>query len=175
VDNEPLVRNWQAAIVGDCKRILGRRLTDDETAFITSREAFVALEAIRDHVQSLVDRPEELERYLRSEVPAAVEIEHAYTRYRPSWIAIFRQKSIATAFRYAVFAAIALSLLGVVPRPPTQFLALALALISLAAHIVIRCPRCRAWWPLGSEDDGQRKPCAQCGLRWGQEDESPEG
>jgi hypothetical protein len=103
-----------------------------------------------------------------------VELEDAYSRYRPAWIAVFRQQAIAKALRYAVLAAVLFSLLGLVPRPPMQFLALTLALVSLAAHVVIRCPRCRAWWPLGSDDDGQRKPCARCGLRWGQEDELPE-
>ena len=102
-----------------------------------------------------------------------MEIEDPYTRYRAAWIAVFRQQAIAKALRYAVLAAVLLSLVGLVPRPPAQFLALGLALVSLAAHMVIRCPRCRAWWPLGSDDDGQRKPCAQCGLRWGQEDELP--
>jgi len=103
-----------------------------------------------------------------------VEIEDAYTRYRAAWIAVFRQQAIAKALRYAVLAAVLSSLLGLVPRLPTQFLALTLALVSLAAQLMIRCPRCRAWWPLGSDDAGQRKPCAQCGLRWGQEDELPE-
>lgn len=100
-----------------------------------------------------------------------MDIEESYTRYRPAWIAIFRRQSVAKALRYAVLAALLLSLLGLAPRPPMQLLALGLALISLATHLAIRCPRCRAWWPLGSDDDGQRKPCSKCGLRWGQEDE----
>lgn len=101
-------------------------------------------------------------------------LESDYTRYRPAWVAIFRQQSIAKALHFAFFGALGLSLLGLVPRPPARGVALFLLLVSIAAHVVIRCPRCRAWWRLGTDDDGQRKPCARCGLRWGQEDETPE-
>lgn len=103
-----------------------------------------------------------------------MEIEDAYTRYRAAWVAIFRQQSIAKALRYAVLAAVLLSFLGVVPRLSMQLVAFALALVALCAQLVIRCPRCDAWWPLGSDDDGQRRPCARCGLHWGQEDELTE-
>ncbi|MES1182781.1 MAG: hypothetical protein ABUL60_03145 [Myxococcales bacterium] len=97
-----------------------------------------------------------------------------YTRYRAAWIAIFRRQAVAKALRLAVLVAVVLSLLHLVPRAALGLLALGLALISLATQLLIRCPRCRAWWPLGSDDDGQRNPCAQCGLRWGQEDELPD-
>jgi hypothetical protein len=67
MDNEKLVRTWQANIVGECRRILGRDLTAAESAFVESRTAFVALEMIEDHVRSLTGKPDELQRYLRSE------------------------------------------------------------------------------------------------------------
>ena len=67
MDNERLVRKWHATIVGECKRILGRDLTTTESAFITCRGGFVALEMIEDHVRGLEGRPDELQRYLRSE------------------------------------------------------------------------------------------------------------
>jgi len=70
VENEHPLGDWHAAVVDDYKRILGRELTDPETIFITSRGAFVALEMIDDHVRSLANRPEELQRYLRSEAAA---------------------------------------------------------------------------------------------------------
>ena len=101
-------------------------------------------------------------------------LEPDYTRYRPAWIAIYRRQSVAKALRYAALGVLVISWLGLVPKPPTRLTALVLALASLAAHIVIRCPRCGAWWRLGSDDDGQRKPCKRCGLRWGQEDEAPD-
>ena len=67
MDNEHPVRKWQAAIVRDCRRILGRELTPPEKAFITRRAGFIALEMIEDEVRSLTGRPDELQRYLRSE------------------------------------------------------------------------------------------------------------
>ena len=173
MDNEPLVRKWHAAIVDDCETILGRSLTEAEANFITSRGGFVALEIIQDEVRGLAGKPEELQQYLGSEATGAKD-EHVYTRYRVAWIAILRRQSIAKALRFAVFGALALSLLGVAPRPPMNLLVLALTLVSLATQIVILCPRCRAWWPLGTDDDGRRKPCARCRLGWGQEDELPE-
>lgn len=99
--------------------------------------------------------------------------EDVYTRYRPAWIAILRRQSFAKALRYIVVAALVLSALDLVPRPPLQLLALVLAVVSVGTQVLIRCPRCHAAWPLGSDDDGQRKPCARCGLRWGQEDDVP--
>lgn len=98
--------------------------------------------------------------------------DYDYTKYRSAWIAILRRQTLARALRYAAFAAILASLFGLGPRLSTRLLGFTCALVSLAAHIVIQCPRCRAWWPLGSDDDGQRNPCRTCGLRWGQEDES---
>jgi hypothetical protein len=68
MDNEPLVRNWQAAIIRKCHEILGRGLTSAELAFIQSRGGFLALEQIEDHVQSLRESPEELERFLHSDM-----------------------------------------------------------------------------------------------------------
>lgn len=67
MDNEDLVRTWQAAIIRDCRRILGRDLTPPESAFILRRAGFIALETIEDEVRSLAGRPDELERYLGSE------------------------------------------------------------------------------------------------------------
>jgi hypothetical protein len=67
MDNEDVVRNWQAAIMRDCKRILGRKLTPSESAFITGRGGLIALEMVEDQVRSLASKPDELERYLRSE------------------------------------------------------------------------------------------------------------
>jgi hypothetical protein len=95
------------------------------------------------------------------------------TPYRAAWVSIHRQFAIANALRYGVVVAVLASLLGLVPRAPLHFAALTIAAVSLLAQIMIRCPRCRARWPLGSDDDGQRKPCKQCGLRWGQEEEDP--
>lgn len=100
--------------------------------------------------------------------PVAVE-----APYRAAWVGIHRQFATATALRYGVVAALLASLLGVVPRAPLRFVALAIAAVSLLAQIMIRCPRCRALWPLRSDDDGRRKPCKQCRLRWGQEEEDP--
>ena len=71
MDNEPVVKNWHAAIIKDCVGILGRTLNEVESIFITSRGGFIALEMIHDHVKSLVGKPEELERYLNSEAPNA--------------------------------------------------------------------------------------------------------
>jgi hypothetical protein len=173
VDNEPLVHNWHMEIVDDCETILGRSLTEVEANFITSRCGFTALETIRDEVRSLAGKPEELQQYLRSG-RAGAEDEHVHTKYRAAWVAILRWQSIARALRYAAFGTFALSLLDLVPRPPVSFLALVLTLVSVATQIAIRCPRCRAWWPLGTDDDGRRKPCKRCQLRWGQEDELPE-
>ena len=67
MDNEDLVRNWQAAIMRDCRRILGRELTSSEAVFIACRGGFIALEMIEDQVRRLTGKPEELQRYLRSE------------------------------------------------------------------------------------------------------------
>lgn len=62
----PEVR-WQAAIIRDCERILGRKLRKSEKMFISSRAGYIALEMIHDHVKGLAEKPDELERYLDSE------------------------------------------------------------------------------------------------------------
>src|SRR5688572_381258 len=67
VDNEKVVRNWHAAIADECRRILGRELTPAESAFITCRSGFIALEMVGDHVRGLARNPDGLQRYLRSE------------------------------------------------------------------------------------------------------------
>jgi hypothetical protein len=100
--------------------------------------------------------------------PVAVE-----APYRAAWVSVFRQFAIATALRYVVVAALVASFFGFVASAPLRFAALAIATVSLLTQIMIRCPRCRARWPLASDDDGQRKPCEQCRLRWGQEEEDP--
>lgn len=58
---------WQAAIIKDCEKILGRRLRESERLFIKSRDGYIALEMIHDHVKGLVHKPDELEQYLTSE------------------------------------------------------------------------------------------------------------
>lgn len=62
----PEVR-WQAAIIKDCEKILGRKLREPEKLFISSRGGYIALEMIHDHVKGLAEKPDELERYLNSE------------------------------------------------------------------------------------------------------------
>jgi|GEM_PF-2746342 len=93
--------------------------------------------------------------------------------YRAAWVGIFRQFTIATTLRYVVAAALLASFFGFLPPAPLRFAALVTAVISLAAQALIRCPRCRAFWPLSSDDDGQRRPCKRCRLRWGQEEDDP--
>jgi hypothetical protein len=51
---------------------LGRELTLAESAFIACRSGLVALEMIEDQVRSLSGKPEDLQRYLRSEA-ASIE------------------------------------------------------------------------------------------------------
>jgi hypothetical protein len=58
---------WHAAIIRDAERGLGRRVTKEEKAFVTSRGGFVALEMIHDEVKSLKANPEALAKYLNSE------------------------------------------------------------------------------------------------------------
>lgn len=67
MNNQRLVSKWQAAIVKDCEKILGRALVPTESSFI-SRGGFLALEMIHDHVKSLAGQPAKLEEYLRSEI-----------------------------------------------------------------------------------------------------------
>jgi hypothetical protein len=63
----PEVR-WQAAIIRDCERILGRKLRKPEKLFISSRSGYIALEMIHDHITAFAEKPDELERYLNSEI-----------------------------------------------------------------------------------------------------------
>ena len=67
MDNEQLVRNWQAAIIRDSEEILGRRLDDSERQFIASRGGFLALETIHDTVKYYAGDPAKLAHYLGSE------------------------------------------------------------------------------------------------------------
>ena len=64
-DNEPLVQNWQNEILEECRRKLGRNLTDVEQTFIVSRKGLLALELIHDTVKSA--EKDRLEAYLNSE------------------------------------------------------------------------------------------------------------
>ncbi len=66
MDNEPLVKNWQKAIIDECQKRLDRDMTKDEKIFITSRSGFIALEMIEDTVKTLVGS--ELENFLTSEL-----------------------------------------------------------------------------------------------------------
>ncbi|WP_377004042.1 hypothetical protein [Coralloluteibacterium thermophilus] len=65
--SDPVARKWQRTILGKCEDALGRSLTEVEARFITSRGSYLALEAIDDHVASLVSQPEELAAFLNSE------------------------------------------------------------------------------------------------------------
>ena len=58
---------WHAAIIRDAELALGRRVTREEKAFVTSRVGFVALEMIHAEVKNLKANPEGLTRYLNSE------------------------------------------------------------------------------------------------------------
>lgn len=58
-------RRWHKAIIKDAEQKLGRPLQDHETAFVTSRGGFVALEMIHDTVKA--SSKQELEKYLASE------------------------------------------------------------------------------------------------------------
>jgi hypothetical protein len=64
---DPTVRRWHAAIIKDCEKTLGRKVTGEERRFVTSRGGFVALEMIHDEVKSLAADPVRLARYLNSE------------------------------------------------------------------------------------------------------------
>jgi hypothetical protein len=64
-DNDLLLKNWQNAILEECKSKLGRDLTEIERKFITSRAGFLALEAIHETVKS-ADKVQ-LEAFLNSE------------------------------------------------------------------------------------------------------------
>ena len=62
---DELVKNWQAAIIAECEKKLGRPLTIQERQFIVSRQGLIALEMIQDTVRSLAGA--DLENYLNSE------------------------------------------------------------------------------------------------------------
>jgi len=94
--------------------------------------------------------------------------------YRAAWVRIVRQLTIANVLQYAVVAAFLVSFAVPVIKGPLRSISIVVILVSLAARIVIRCPRCRALWPSGSDAEGQRKPCSRCALRWGQEDNLPD-
>jgi hypothetical protein len=65
MDNEKLVRSWQASIILECENRLRRKLTEIEELFITARAGFIALEIIEDTVKSIDGN--ELEEFLNSE------------------------------------------------------------------------------------------------------------
>jgi hypothetical protein len=60
-----LVYRGHREIVKDCRKRLGRALSPEEKAFITSRGGCIALEMIHDTVKSR--EGEALEKYLNSE------------------------------------------------------------------------------------------------------------
>lgn len=62
---QPMINKWQKSILKECRKRLGRDLTNAETQFVTSRGGFVALEMIDDTVKSLEGK--ELAEYLNSE------------------------------------------------------------------------------------------------------------
>ena len=63
--DDPLIRNWQKAIISDAGAKLKRPLRDYERKFIVSRGGLIALEQIHDTVKA--SSPAELEIYLGSE------------------------------------------------------------------------------------------------------------
>lgn len=93
--------------------------------------------------------------------------------YRAAWVRVFRQFSLAGVLRIPVFVALFASFWDWLPYGSLRPVIWGGLLLSMAARILIFCPRCKARWPIGTDDDGRRKPCAKCGLRWGQEEEDP--
>ncbi len=65
MNNEPVVKNFHAAIIQEATKILGRQLTEKEDKFVTSRGGFIALEMILDTIRG--QSKERVERYLNSE------------------------------------------------------------------------------------------------------------
>jgi len=59
------VNRWQKAIMKECVKRLGRKLSEEEQRFITSRSGFIALEMIDDTVKTLEGA--DLAQYLNSE------------------------------------------------------------------------------------------------------------
>ena len=62
---DELILRWQTRICAEAMKGLGRRLTEVELRFITSRQGYIALEMIDDTVKSL--SATELEKYLNFE------------------------------------------------------------------------------------------------------------
>ena len=58
--------DWHKAIIDIATRKLGRKLTEQETRFITSRGGYIALEVIMGTVRT--EPKDTVERYLNSEV-----------------------------------------------------------------------------------------------------------
>lgn len=65
MENRNTVEKWQGRIILECEARLGRRLSDAEKFFITSRTALMALEAIEDRATTLTR--DKLRAYLNSE------------------------------------------------------------------------------------------------------------
>lgn len=62
---DELTDRWQKRICAEAMKRLGRRLTEVELRFITSRQGYIALEMVDETVKSL--SAAELEKYLNSE------------------------------------------------------------------------------------------------------------
>ncbi len=65
MNNGELVNIWHQKILKMAEIRLGRKLSDAERKFVTSRAGFLALEAIQDQVEHC--DPGDLERYLNSD------------------------------------------------------------------------------------------------------------
>jgi hypothetical protein len=93
--------------------------------------------------------------------------------YRAAWVRVFRQFSFARLVHIPVVVALLASFWDRFPYASLRPVLWGGLLLSMAARILIFCPRCKALWPISTDDDGRRKPCKRCGLRWGQEEEDP--
>jgi len=58
-------KNWRKKIMADAEKTLGRKLTETENRFTTSKAGVVALEMIYDTIRA--GTKEEMETYLNSE------------------------------------------------------------------------------------------------------------
>ena len=65
MDNGKVAGNWHGSILRECQKRLGRKLTEEEQTFVTSRGGFIALEMIEDTIKTLTGK--KLEEYLNSE------------------------------------------------------------------------------------------------------------
>jgi len=65
MNNEKMVKTWQAKILSICRDKLGRDLTEREMIMIVSRGGFIALESIEDAVKTLDG--DELVKYLNQD------------------------------------------------------------------------------------------------------------